>query len=58
MLGPGTPAERPPTILESALRYNRAPVVVLLVLLPAVSWMWIIVMARDMYGPMTEPAPG
>ena len=26
---------------------------VLLVLLPAVSWMWIIVMARDMYGPMT-----
>jgi predicted metal-binding membrane protein len=27
--------------------------VVLLILLPAVSWMWIIVMARDMYGPMT-----
>ena len=25
----------------------------LLVLLPTVSWMWIIVMARDMYGPMT-----
>ncbi len=35
------------------MRYNRAPVVVLLILLPAVSWMWIIVMARDMYGPMT-----
>ena len=47
------PSERPPTILESALRCDRAPAVVLLVLLPAVSWMWIIVMARDMYGPMT-----
>ena len=47
------PSERPPTILESALRCERAPAVVPLVLLPAVSWMWIIVMARDMYGPMT-----
>jgi predicted metal-binding membrane protein len=27
--------------------------VVLLVLVPAVSWTWIAVMARDMYGPMT-----
>jgi predicted metal-binding membrane protein len=27
--------------------------VVLLVLLPLVSWIWIVVMARDMYGPMT-----
>jgi predicted metal-binding membrane protein len=26
---------------------------VLLVVLPAVSWLWIVVMARDMYGPMT-----
>jgi predicted metal-binding membrane protein len=26
---------------------------VLMVLLPLVSWMWIVVMARDMYGPMT-----
>ena len=29
------------------------PTVVLLVLLPLVSWVWIVVMARDMYGPMT-----
>jgi predicted metal-binding membrane protein len=35
------------------LRYDRTPVVVLLVLLPLVSWVWIVVMARDMYGPMT-----
>jgi predicted metal-binding membrane protein len=47
------PDEQPRTALESALRYDRAPTVVLLVLLPLVSWMWIAVMARDMYGPMT-----
>jgi predicted metal-binding membrane protein len=47
------PEERTPTILESALRYNRTSAVVLLVLTPLVSWMWILVMARDMYGPMT-----
>jgi len=40
-------------MLESALRYDRAPAAVLLILLPLVSWMWIVVMARDMYGPMT-----
>jgi predicted metal-binding membrane protein len=45
--------KRTPTLLESALRYERTPVVVLLVLLPLVSWVWIVVMARDMYGPMT-----
>src|SRR5688500_8490523 len=45
--------DRPPTMLESALRYDRTPAVVLLVVLPLVSWMWIVVMARDMYGPMT-----
>ena len=53
MPGPDTPAERPPTIVEHALRYDRASAVVLLVLLPVVCWMWIVVMARDMYGPMT-----
>jgi predicted metal-binding membrane protein len=47
------PAKRPPTLLESVLRNDRTPAVVLLVLLPLVSWMWIVVMARDMYGPMT-----
>jgi predicted metal-binding membrane protein len=53
MADPAAPDERPRTILESALRYNRTSVVVLLVLLPLVSWMWIIIMARDMYGSMT-----
>jgi len=45
--------DRPATMLESALRYDRTPAVVLLVVLPLVSWMWIVVMARDMYGSMT-----
>lgn len=47
------PDERPATILESALRHDGALLFVLLVLLPLVSWLWIAVMARDMYGPMT-----
>ena len=44
---------RPSTLLESALRYDRTPILLLLVLLPAASWLWIVMMARDMYGPMT-----
>ena len=46
------PAERPLTLVERALRYDRA-LLVALVLAPLVSWMWIVMMARDMYGPMT-----
>src|SRR4029450_6719027 len=53
MLRPASPAERPPTIVEDALRYDGASAVVLLVLLPLICWMWIVMMARDMYGPMT-----
>ena len=53
MLDTAARDNRPPTILESALRFDRAPAVVLLIVLPLVSWMWIVVMARDMYGPMT-----
>jgi len=45
--------DRPPTILESAVGYHRAPAMVLLVMVTVVSWMWIVVMARDMYGPMS-----
>jgi len=53
MVDPIGPEARPPTMIESALRYNRTPAVLLLIVLPLVSWMWIVVMARDMYGPMT-----
>ena len=52
MVDPAAPDERPRTILESALRHDRTQVIVLLVLLPLISWMWIVIMARDMYGPM------
>ena len=53
MADPAARDEHPPTLLESALRYDRTPAVVLLVLVPTISWIWIVVMARDMYGPMT-----
>ena len=46
----------PPTFLESALRADRAAALILLVVVPAVSWLWIVVMARDMYGSMTGPS--
>ena len=47
------PTERPQTLLEYALQSDRSSAVMLLVVLPALSWLWIAVMARDMYGPMT-----
>jgi hypothetical protein len=53
MADPAASDEHPRTILESALWCDRTPVVVLTILLPLVSWMWIVIMARDMYGPMT-----
>jgi predicted metal-binding membrane protein len=36
-----------------ALQSARPSTVALLVLLPLVAWLWVVVMARDMYGPMT-----
>ena len=53
MPAPASPEERPPTIVEHALRHGRTPALVLLVLLPVLCWAWIVAMARDMYGPMT-----
>jgi predicted metal-binding membrane protein len=50
---PVLPAERPLTLVEHALRHDRVTVLVLLVLTPVFSWVWIVMMARDMYGPMT-----
>ena len=44
---------RQPTRLELALGHDRAPLIILLILFPLVCWWWIVVMARDMYGPMT-----
>src|SRR5688572_9275962 len=44
---------RGPTLLETALRHDRTALVILLIGIPLVCWWWIVVMARDMYGPMT-----
>ena len=53
MSAPPAPVDPPPTFLECVLRGERAPAAVLLVLVPVLSWTWIVIMARDMYGPMT-----
>ena len=45
--------EQPPTRVERLLEYDRAAFFVLLILIPLACWYWIVVMARDMYGPMT-----
>ncbi len=45
-----------PTVLETALRHDRVVLATVLILIPLVSWAWIVVMARDMYGSMRGPA--
>ena len=45
--------EDPPTALELALQHHRGPFIVLLILVPLACWAWVVVLARDMYGPMT-----
>ena len=42
-----------PTLLESALRSERTSAAALLVVVPLLAWLWIVALARDMYGPMT-----
>jgi len=56
MAGTTTDDNRPPTFLESGLRSARAPVVLPLAVVLLVCWLWIVVMARDMYGSMTGPS--
>ncbi len=46
-------ASEAPTRLESAVARPRESLIVVLILLPLVCWLWVISMARDMYGPMT-----
>lgn len=40
------------TLLETALKHERALVAILLVAVPLLAWAWIAIMAHDMYGPM------
>jgi predicted metal-binding membrane protein len=46
------PERRPPTRLETALQHDRRTWVIVLFAIPLASWIWIAVMARDMYGSM------
>jgi predicted metal-binding membrane protein len=41
------------TALESALTRDRLTVAIVLIGIPLTCWLWVILMARDMYGPMT-----
>ena len=41
------------TVVESALARPRLSLVIILVGLPLACWIWVVAMARDMYGPMT-----
>ena len=43
----------PRTAVESALRHERAALAVVVGVIPLACWAWVIIMARDMYGPMT-----
>jgi predicted metal-binding membrane protein len=40
-------------MLETALRHDRLSLAVVLIGIPLACWLWIVTMARDMYGPMT-----
>src|SRR5688500_16405304 len=47
---------RSTTMLESALRQDRAVRGVVLILIPLACWSWMASMARDMYGMMLGPS--
>jgi predicted metal-binding membrane protein len=44
------------TLLETALRHERIVVATLIVAIPLLCWVWIVPMARDMYGAMIGPS--
>ena len=48
--------EREPTLLEAALLIDRRVMLIVLGAVPIASWLWIVLMARDMYGPMNGAA--
>ena len=44
------------TLVESALQHERLVTATLIIVIPLVSWTWIALMARDMYGAMLGPS--
>jgi hypothetical protein len=41
------------TSIEAALKQPRGTLALVIVGIPLICWIWVVVMARDMYGPMT-----
>jgi predicted metal-binding membrane protein len=50
------PQHNRPTLLETALQHDRGVLLVVLVAIPLAAWIWIALMARDMYGTMQGAA--
>jgi predicted metal-binding membrane protein len=44
------------TAVEAVLATPRASLAVVLIAIPVACWIWVIAMARDMYGPMSGPS--
>jgi predicted metal-binding membrane protein len=44
------------TLVEAALRQRRLSLLMVLVVVPLACWIWVVAMARDMYGAMTGPS--
>ena len=44
---------QPPTLLETVLEHDRGVMLFVLGVIPLASWIWIALMARDMYGTMS-----
>ena len=47
------PVNARPTWIEGALRHERAALAVVLIVIPLLAWTWVVVLAADMYGPMS-----
>ena len=41
------------TAVEAAVAHPRASLIIVLIVLPLACWLWVVAMARDMYGPMS-----
>ena len=46
----------PPSAIEAALARPRASLAVVLIAIPLACWLWVVAMARDMYGSMSGPS--
>src|SRR5687767_13812848 len=47
------PVNARPTRIEAVLRHERAALAVVLIVIPLLAWTWVVVLAADMYGPMS-----